>query len=71
MAAWVNELQEKHGAPVVKQQLAAVRMLFDWLISGQVGDVPNFTRLAFVRDVRTVFRRTHNCSLDSVANALF
>ena len=36
VAAWVNELQEKHGAPGVKQQLAAVRMLFDWLITGQV-----------------------------------
>jgi site-specific recombinase XerD len=35
-AAWVNELQEKYGAPGVKQQLAAVRMLFDWLITGQV-----------------------------------
>jgi site-specific recombinase XerC len=29
-------LQENHGAPGVKQQLAAVRMLFDWLITGQV-----------------------------------
>jgi site-specific recombinase XerD len=36
VAAWVNELQETHGAPGVKQQLAAVRMLFDWLILGQV-----------------------------------
>ena len=36
VAAWVKELQEKHGAPGVKQQLAAVRMLFDWLITGQV-----------------------------------
>ena len=35
VTAWVNELQEKHGAPGVKQQLAAVRMLFDWLITGQ------------------------------------
>jgi site-specific recombinase XerC len=32
VAAWV----ENHGAPGVKQQLAAVRMLFDWLITGQV-----------------------------------
>jgi site-specific recombinase XerC len=32
----VKELQEKHGAPGVKQQLAAVRMLFDWLITGRV-----------------------------------
>jgi site-specific recombinase XerD len=36
VAAWVEELQEQHGAPGVKQQLAAVRMLFDWLITGQV-----------------------------------
>jgi site-specific recombinase XerD len=36
VAAWVKELQEKHGAPGVKQQLAAVRVLFDWLITGQV-----------------------------------
>ena len=32
----MKELQEKHGAPGVKQQLAAVRMLFDWLVTGQV-----------------------------------
>jgi site-specific recombinase XerD len=36
VAAWVKELQGKHGAPGVKQQLAAVRMLFDWLVTGQV-----------------------------------
>ncbi|MBV8400269.1 MAG: site-specific integrase, partial [Acetobacteraceae bacterium] len=36
VAAWVEQLQEKHGAPYVKQQLAAVRMLFDWLITGQI-----------------------------------
>ncbi len=36
VAAWVEELQQEHGAPGVKQQLAAVRMLFDWLVIGQV-----------------------------------
>jgi site-specific recombinase XerD len=36
VAVWVKELQEKHGASGVKQQLAAVRMLFDWLVIGQV-----------------------------------
>jgi len=36
VAAWVKELQAQHGAPGVKQQLAAVRMLFDWLITGQI-----------------------------------
>jgi site-specific recombinase XerD len=36
VAAWVGQLQAQHEAPSVKQQLAAVRMLFDWLITGQV-----------------------------------
>jgi site-specific recombinase XerD len=36
VAAWVKDLQQKHGAPGVKQQLAVVRMLFDWLVTGQV-----------------------------------
>ena len=36
VAAWVEELQQDHGAPGVKQQLAAVRMLFDWMVIGQV-----------------------------------
>jgi hypothetical protein len=35
-AGWVKDLQGQHGAPGVKQQLAAVRMLFDWLITGQI-----------------------------------
>lgn len=36
VTAWVEGLQQDHSAPGVKQQLAAVRMLFDWLITGQV-----------------------------------
>ena len=36
VAAWVEALQQDHSAPGVKQQLAAVRMLFDWLVTGQV-----------------------------------
>ena len=36
VAAWVQQIQEHHAAASVKQQLAAVRMLFDWLITGQV-----------------------------------
>ena len=36
VAAWIEQLQVDHSAPGVKQQLAAVRMLFDWLIIGQV-----------------------------------
>src|SRR2546423_7489614 len=36
VAAYIESLQPQHSAPGVKQQLAAVRMLFDWLITGQV-----------------------------------
>lgn len=36
VAAWVEGLQQDHSAPGVKQQLAAVRILFDWLVIGQV-----------------------------------
>jgi len=36
VAAYIEALQKTHSPPGVKQQLAAVRMLFDWLITGQV-----------------------------------
>jgi len=32
----IEGLQQEHSAPSVKQQFAAVRMLFDWPITGQV-----------------------------------
>ena len=36
VATYIEGRQQTHSAPDVKQQLAAVRMLFDWLITGQV-----------------------------------
>jgi site-specific recombinase XerD len=36
VAAYIEELGKTHAAPSVKQHLAAVRMLFDWLVVGQV-----------------------------------
>jgi site-specific recombinase XerD len=36
VAAFVEDRQQTHSVPGVKQQLAAVRMLFEWLITGQV-----------------------------------
>ena len=36
VAAYVENLGKTHAAPSVKQHLAAVRMLFDWLVIGQV-----------------------------------
>jgi integrase/recombinase XerD len=36
VAAYVKELGRTVAVPTVKQHLAAVRMLFDWLVTGQV-----------------------------------
>jgi len=36
VAAYVRELKTRLADPSVKQHLAAVRMLFDWLVTGQV-----------------------------------
>jgi site-specific recombinase XerD len=39
VGAYIEALQASASAPSVKQQLAAIRMLFDWLVVGQV--MPN------------------------------
>jgi site-specific recombinase XerD len=36
VGAYVEQMGRELSAPTVKQQLAAVRMLFDWLVVGQV-----------------------------------
>jgi integrase/recombinase XerD len=36
VAAYIEQLQGKRAAPTVKQHLACIRMLFDWLVTGQV-----------------------------------
>ncbi|WP_245436893.1 MULTISPECIES: site-specific integrase [Rhizobium] len=36
VAGWVQELTRSHAAPTAKQRLAAVRHLFDWLVTGHV-----------------------------------
>src|ERR1700689_5262850 len=36
VGAYIEALQASASAPSVKQQLAAIRMLFDWLVVGQV-----------------------------------
>lgn len=36
VAAYIEDLQRRISAPSVKVQLAAIRMLFDWLVVGQV-----------------------------------
>jgi integrase/recombinase XerD len=39
MAAFIKDLQEQLAPPTVKQNLAALRMLFDWLVTGHIIDV--------------------------------
>jgi integrase/recombinase XerD len=36
IAAYIEQLQLTHSPPTVKQHLAAIRMLFDWLVIGQI-----------------------------------
>jgi site-specific recombinase XerD len=51
VATYIEQLQDAVSAPSVKQQLAAVRMLFDWLVIGQV--VPT-NPAAAVRDPKSI-----------------
>lgn len=39
VAAWIEQQTRDHSAPTVKQRLAALRHLFDWLVTGQVVSV--------------------------------
>jgi site-specific recombinase XerD len=36
VAGWIELQTQRHSAPTVKQRLAAIRHLFDWLVTGQV-----------------------------------
>src|SRR5690242_19075590 len=36
VAAWIQELGRDRSRPTVKQHLAAIRMLFDWMVLGQI-----------------------------------
>ena len=54
VAAYIEELQRTHAAPSVKQGLAALRMLFDWLV---VGQVVSFNPASPVRGPKHVVKR--------------
>ena len=36
VATYIDEMQSRYRAPTIKQHLAAIRRLFDWLVTGQV-----------------------------------
>src|ERR1700689_5414047 len=44
VSAYVEVLGRRYRAPTVKQHLAAIRMLFDWLIVGQIFARPQSDR---------------------------
>ncbi len=54
IAAYVEELGRQYAAPTVKQRLAAIRMMFDWLATG--GILP-FNPASAVRGPKHVVKR--------------
>jgi len=36
VAAYIELLQKTHAKPTVKQHLATIRMMFDWMVTGQI-----------------------------------
>ena len=54
VAAYIEQLTATRAAPTVKQHLAAIRMLFDWLVTGQL--IPHNPASA-VRGPKYIVRR--------------
>ena len=69
VAAYVEVLQHKASPPTVKQHLAAIRMLFDWLVVGQI--VP-FNPASSVRGPKYSVKRgkTHVLSAEDTRTLL-
>jgi integrase/recombinase XerD len=62
VAIYVERLQETKAKPTVKQHLAALRMLFDWLVTGHVIDANPATS---VRGPKHVVRKGKTHVLDA------
>ena len=62
VATYIETRQQTHSSPDVKQQLAAVRMLFDWLITGQIVPV---NPAAAVRGPKHVVKTGKTAVLDA------
>jgi integrase/recombinase XerC len=46
VATWIEAGRRELAAPSIKQRLAAIRHLFDWLVTGQVVPVNPAARCA-------------------------
>jgi site-specific recombinase XerD len=62
VSAYVEVLGRRYRAPTFKQHLAAIRMLFDWLIVGQIFAGPN--PAAAVRGQKHVVKKGKTSVLD-------
>ena len=69
VASYVEQLQQAKAKPTVKQHLAALRMLFDWLVTGHVIDANPATS---VRGPKHVVRKgkTHVLTADDARTLL-
>ena len=61
VSAYVEQLTSKYSKPTVKQHLAAIRMLFDWMITG---GIIRFNPASSVRGPRHVVKRGKTPVLD-------
>ena len=61
VAAYIEQLTKTYAPATVKQHLAAIRMLFDWLVVGQV--VP-FNPASSVRGPKTRHENRQDASAD-------
>ncbi|MGH9511372.1 MAG: tyrosine-type recombinase/integrase [Terriglobales bacterium] len=62
VAAFIEELQRTHSKPTVKQHLAALRVLFDWLV---VGHTVNVNPAHAVRGPKHVVKKGKTPVLDA------
>jgi site-specific recombinase XerD len=53
VATYIEALQERMAKPTIKQHLAAIRRLFDWLVTGGIHQQPP----TLVRDPKQVIKR--------------
>jgi hypothetical protein len=67
VSAYSAELATEHATPTVKQHLASLRMLFDWLITGQVIDA---NPAAVVRAAKHIVKRARRRCLKPTRPAI-
>ena len=52
VAAWIEQQTREHAAPTAKLRLAALRHLFDWLVTGEFARATGWTKRTLYREPR-------------------